>query len=122
MNFNNEFNHGIVITIVIICLVSLVFGAIVIYRSIQRKPSPAFLVDSILVLGLVCFTYPAFRLLYGLNATATAVNDGAGEMSVTLAWQGIGNALPPITLGLIALHVSVICWFVARRFRSDKTS
>lgn len=122
MDFIDEFNKGITIPTLIMCIISLVLGAIVILRATKQKSSPQFITDSILLLGISSLSYPIFRVIYTLNTIAIAVNEGSAEMSVSLAWKGIGNVLPLITLGLIALLISVICWFVVRRFKTNKVS
>lgn len=90
MDFINEFNKGITVPIVIMCIVSLVLSAIVILRATKQKSSPQFMTDSFLLLGLLSLSYPIFWVIYALNSTAIAVNEGGAEMSVSLAWKGIG--------------------------------
>ncbi len=45
-----------------------------------------------------------------------------GEVSMSLLWGGRGDVVPLLIMGLIALHISVVCWFVVRRFKTKKVS
>ena len=95
---------------------SLILIALVITRGVKHKKSSVLLTDCILLLGFFSFSYPIIRLIIGLFQAADAV-DNAGEISSTLVWAGIRYSITYISMGLIAMHVSVIGWFVARRFR-----
>jgi len=104
------------IPIWIMCFLSLVLIALLITRGLKHKKSPALLTDCLLLLGFFSFSYPIILLIVGLFQAADAV-DNAGEISSTLVWAGIRYSITYISMGLIAMHVSVIGWFVARRFR-----
>ncbi|MFH0761427.1 MAG: hypothetical protein V2A67_07980 [Bacteroidota bacterium] len=71
--------------------------------------------DCLLLLGFFSFSYPIILLIVDLFKAAAAVSQ-AGEISSTLVWAGIRYSLFSISMGLLAMHVSVIGWFVARRF------
>jgi hypothetical protein len=120
MGLINESNGGVIILTSIICFVSVILSGIIIIRSLKHKPGPKFMIDGILILGLASFSYPAFRLIYGLYITAETIKEG-GEISVSLTWEGIGNVIPTIAAGFIALHISIICWFIVRRFSNLKS-
>jgi len=108
---------GRTLPIWIMSFISLVIIVLVIIRGLKHKTSSAVLIDCILLLGLFSFSYPIFRLIIGLFQTADAVSN-AGEVSSTLVWAGIRNSLITITMGLIAMHISAIGWFFARRFKT----
>jgi len=102
----------------IMCFFSLILIALAITRGLKHKKSSALLTDGILLLGFFSFSYPIILLIVGLFQTADAVSHGA-ELSQTLIWSGVRNGLTYISMGFIAMHVSVIGWFVARRFTSS---
>lgn len=116
METSNSIFAGRIIPIWIMCILSLILIAVVITRSLKHKKTSALLMDTILLLGLFSFSYPIIRLIIGLFQASDAVNN-AGEISSTLLWSGVRYSLVAISMGFIALHVSVIGWFVARRFR-----
>jgi len=99
----------------IMCFLSLILIALVITRGLKHKKSSTLLTDSILLLGFLSFSYPIILLIVGLFQSADAVSH-AGEISSTLVWASIRYSLTYISMGFIAMHVSVIGWFVTRRF------
>ena len=99
----------------ILGVVTLSIVFVIIFRGLKKKTTTSVLVDSIPVLGFLSFSYPIILLIVGLFTAADSVSQ-AGEISQTLVWKGIHNALVPISMGIIVLHISVLGWFIAKRF------
>jgi len=116
MKYIIESNINETVPVLVMCSISILLMVIIIIRATQKKSSPRFITDGILLLGLVCFSYPVFGLLTGLYHVSVALLQ-AGEISSTLLWGGIQHSVINLGIGLIALHVSAICWFIARRFK-----
>ena len=116
MDITAERNLTSIIIIGIITAISLALAVISMTRSMKGKQNPNLLLDSILFLGLASFSFPMVTLLIGLYSIAKVVHEGA-EISSSLSWMGIWNILPIVIAGFIALHVSFIAWFAARRIK-----
>jgi len=101
----------------ILGIVVLIIVFLVIIRGLKKTSTSSVLIDGIPILGLFSFSYPIILLIIGLFNAAESVSH-AGEISSTLAWAGIRDALVPISMGLIVLHISAIGWFFAKRFKT----
>jgi hypothetical protein len=119
MKYINEVGTGAIVPILIMGFASLLLIVFAVVRVIMKKSNPLLMIDSILLLGFLSFSYPICRLMIGLFGVATAVAN-AGEVSSTLAWGGIHHSLISIIPGFVILNISAIGWFVLRRFRTNK--
>ncbi|MFH0759911.1 MAG: hypothetical protein V2A67_00235 [Bacteroidota bacterium] len=116
MKFITEGGVDHTVPILILGLASLVFIAIASARAIKQKPISQIMLDTLLLLGFLSFSYPVFRLIIGLFQGAQAVEQ-AGEISSALVWSGIHFSLISLTMGFAVLNISAIGWFILRPFK-----
>lgn len=119
MNFITEGGVDHTVPILILGLASLVFIAIASARAIKHKPISQIILDTILLLGFLSFSYPVLLLIIGLFQAAQAV-EKAGEISSALMWSGIHYSLISLTMGFAVLNISAIGWFVLRPFKNAR--